>query len=67
MTGIGRLARVKDSGIEIYEGQLTNGIPNGFGRTVFDNGSYHIGWYNDNKRCGFGKFIPDQLEKKFEY
>ena len=41
----------------IDEGQFQNGILNGFGKRVFADGQYSIGWFEDYSLHGYGKFV----------
>ena len=38
----------------IYEGQFFNDKWHGFGRAIFQDGSYHIGYWANDKKCGWG-------------
>ena len=38
----------------LYEGQFVNDRWHGYGRAIFQDGSYHIGYWADDKKCGWG-------------
>ena len=42
---------------EIYEGQIENGYPNGWGRSIYKDGSYFIGKFN---------YTPTKEGKKYD-
>lgn len=44
--GVGRF--VWNGGMKIYEGQYKNDLRNGYGRFIFPNGSYYLGYWKDN-------------------
>ena len=41
----------------LFEGWIREGLSNGRGRAIFDDGNIYTGEFKDNKRNGFGKFI----------
>ena len=57
LEGIGRAFFKDTSGdkSEVYEGQTSNSLANGFGRTILHNGDYYVGWYKGGKKHGYGK------------
>ena len=38
----------------VYEGQMRNGVPHGFGKFVYPNGDTYEGEFKDNRRDGVG-------------
>lgn len=50
LNGIGR-ANYRDI---IYEGQFVKDKWHGYGRAIFKDGSYHIGFWQNDKKCGHG-------------
>ena len=40
----------------MIEGQLVNGKLNGFGRVIFFDLTYAIGYFKDNKLHGYGEY-----------
>ena len=52
MNGIGRWLVDKYG---IVEGQFENGwLRNGWGRRIYSDGRYHIGWFKDGEAYGYG-------------
>ena len=44
----------------LWEGQFKGEKLEGFGRRIMEDGAYHIGWYADGIRHGYGKYVyPD--------
>ena len=44
----------------VYEGQLRDGVPHGYGKRVYTNGVIYEGGWKSGLRDGFGKYIwPD--------
>lgn len=41
----------------IYEGQFQDDIYNGYGRFIYGNGNYYLGYWLDGKRNGYGKLV----------
>ena len=41
----------------IYEGQFENDVLNGFGRRIWSDGHYKVGWYRNNQLHGYGKKV----------
>jgi hypothetical protein len=58
LNGIGR-ANYKDI---IYEGQFVKDKWHGYGRAIFKDGSYHVGFWENDKKCGKGVTI--RVDKK---
>jgi hypothetical protein len=40
----------------IYEGQFENGEKDGWGRLIYANGSYYVGYFKDDMMDGIGRF-----------
>ena len=38
----------------VAEGQFVNGCLNGFGRWIFCDGTYHVGWWRESFAWGYG-------------
>mmetsp|Transcript_12893 Transcript_12893/g.19975 ORF Transcript_12893/g.19975 Transcript_12893/m.19975 type:complete len:216 (-) Transcript_12893:20-667(-) len=51
ITGIGR-ANYRNI---LYEGQLVNDSWDGFGRAIYSDGRYHVGYWKKDRRNGYGK------------
>ena len=34
-----------------------NNKANGWGRMISEEGDYYVGWFKDDKRCGYGKYV----------
>jgi len=46
--------------IDLYKGDIVDGKRHGFGLQLFANGSFYVGYWNENKANGRGKFVlPD--------
>jgi hypothetical protein len=58
LNGIGR-ANYKDI---IYEGQFVQDKWHGYGRAIFKDGSYHVGFWENDKKCGKG--VTFRFDKK---
>ena len=61
MAGIGR-ANYKNI---IYEGQFKNDKWCGYGRAIFQDGRYHIGFWQNDRKNGPGKTVR-RIKKKDE-
>jgi hypothetical protein len=46
----------------LYEGQFKNHQWNGYGRAIFDDGRYHVGFFKNDRRNGPG--LGMRLNKK---
>jgi hypothetical protein len=59
LEGIGRSFYHDTKGVksELFEGQSKESKAHGFGRTLKNNGDYHMGWYKEGKRHGYGKAL----------
>ena len=58
ITGIGR-ANYRNI---IYEGQMTNDSWDGYGRAIYSDGKYHIGYWKNDRRNGYGKTVRREKE-----
>ena len=49
-----------DGNVYIYSGELTNGLPNGYGKAIYNDGSIYEGNFSNGLRHGKGKMTyPD--------
>ena len=53
MNGIGRA----NYGDMIYEGQFKNGFWSGYGRAIWKDGSYHTGFFSNDRKNGPGMSV----------
>ena len=53
ITGLGR-ANYRNI---IYEGQLVNDSWDGYGRAIYGDGKYHIGYWKNDRKNGYGKSV----------
>ena len=56
LNGIGR-ANYKNI---LYEGQLVNDMWDGFGRAIYNDGRYHIGFWKNDMRNGYGRSVKKE-------
>ena len=54
-TGVGRFIDYENR--TIFEGQMLHGKPHGFGRRIFNNGTYYLGYFKRGQVDGFGSLM----------
>ena len=62
------MQRITMSDGSVYEGDSTDGVPEGHGRMVFPNGEYYVGMFSKGRMCGKGTYHwPDGDSFEGEY
>ena len=62
------MQRITMSDGSVYEGDSTDGVPEGYGTMAFPNGEYYVGMFSKGRMCGKGRYHwPDGDSFEGEY
>ena len=53
-------------GFGIYEGNLRGGLPHGFGRQIWRNGNWYLGYFANGAMSGDGEYHKMSIQRTFK-